>query len=131
LRDARAGYVDLNVDAVSPVRTVSSYTTLGHLYLPQTVTDADLLISMPKLKTHHWAGVTLSLKNLFGIMPGAVYGWPKNVLHYRGIQQSILDINAALPVPRFNIVDGIIGMEGDGPDPRHRPRQSGVLVFGG
>ena len=32
--------------------------------------DVDWIVSMPKLKTHHWAGVTLSMKNLFGVMPG-------------------------------------------------------------
>ena len=129
LRDAKAGYIDLNVDSVSPVAAGSAYTDLGRLFLPQTVIGADLLVSMPKLKTHHWAGATLSMKNLFGIMPGSVYGWPKNVLHYAGVQQSILDINATLPLPRFNIVDGITGMEGDGPI-RGTARQSGVLVFG-
>jgi hypothetical protein len=34
---------------------------------------------MPKVKTHHWAGVTLSMKNMFGVVPGSRYGWPKNV----------------------------------------------------
>jgi uncharacterized protein (DUF362 family) len=62
-------------------------------------------------------------------MPGAVYGWPKNLLHVKGIHQSIMDINATLPVPRFNIVDGIIGMEGNGPI-QGTARHSGVLVFG-
>jgi uncharacterized protein (DUF362 family) len=129
LRDSGARYVDLNGEAVRPIAAASEYTQLGSLYLPATVLDADLLVSMPKLKTHHWAGVTLSLKNLFGIMPGAIYGWPKNVLHWAGIEPSILDINATLPVPRFNIVDGIIGMEGNGPI-QGVPRRSGVLVFG-
>ena len=81
---------------------------------------------MPKLKTHHWAGVTLSLKNFFGCMPGRVYGWPKNVLHVRGIPESILDINAAVR-PHLAIVDGIVGMEGDGPimgDPAPRASSS-------
>ena len=129
LRDAGAEYVDLNTDDVRSVRLRSSFTSLGSLYLPRTVLDADLLVSMPKLKTHKWAGATLSMKNLFGIVPGAVYGWPKNVLHWHGVGNSIVDINAALDVPRFNIVDGITGMEGNGPiqgDARH----SGVLVFG-
>jgi len=129
LRDTGASYVDLNGDAVRAVATASRYTNLERLYMAETVAGADLLVSMPKLKTHHWAGVTLSMKNLFGIMPGAVYGWPKNVLHYAGIQQSILDINASLPVRRFNIVDGIVGMEGNGPI-QGTARQSGVLVFG-
>jgi uncharacterized protein (DUF362 family) len=129
LRDARARYVNLNADRVREVPTRTRYTELGKLYLPETVLGADLLISMPKLKTHHWAGVTLSMKNLFGIMPSAIYGWPKNVLHYAGIEQSILDINAALPVERFNIVDGIVGMEGNGPI-QGVPRFAGVLVMG-
>jgi uncharacterized protein (DUF362 family) len=51
------------------------------------------------------------------------------VLHYAGVQSSILDINATLAMPRFNIVDGIVGMEGDGPI-RGDARASGVLVFG-
>src|ERR1022692_5154053 len=54
---------------------------------------SDLLVSMPKMKTHHWAGATPSMKNLFGIVPGGVYGWPKNVLHWAGIHQSIADLH--------------------------------------
>ena len=129
LRDARARYVDLNVDAVRELLAASAYTELGRLYIAETIAGADLLVSMPKMKTHHWAGVTLSLKNMFGVMPGSVYGWPKNTLHWAGLEPSILDINATLTVPRFNIVDGIIGMEGNGPI-QGEPRASGVLVFG-
>ena len=129
LRDTGSRYVDLNTDHVRAVRTPTRFSRLGTIWLPATVLDADLFVSMPKLKTHHWAGVTLSMKNLFGIMPGAVYGWPKNPLHWNGIPESILDINAALDVPRFNIVDGVVGMEGDGPI-RGDARTSGVLVFG-
>ena len=73
-----------------------------------------MLISLPKLKTHHWAGATLSLKNLFGTLPGICYGWPKNELHWRGIPNSIVDI-ALTRTPDLAIVDGIVGMEGDGP----------------
>ena len=119
----------LNADAVRSLPALSRFSQLGALHYAATVTDADLLVSMPKMKMHHWAGVTLSMKNLFGIMPGAVYGWPKNLLHYAGLQQSILDINATLPVERCNIVDGMIGMEGNGPI-QGTARASGVLVFG-
>ncbi len=129
LKDTHGRYVDLNVDAVRVTRLRTHFTALDRLYLPETVLGADLLVSMPKMKTHHWAGVTLSLKNLFGIMPGSIYGWPKNVLHHAGIPQSILDINASLGVPRFNIVDGIIGMEGNGPI-QGQAKPSGVLVMG-
>jgi uncharacterized protein (DUF362 family) len=122
-------YVDLNEDAVRAVGLESTFTKLGRLYFPETVLDADLLVSMPKLKTHHWAGVTLSMKNLFGVVPSAVYGWPKNALHYAGINESILDINSTLSLPRFAIVDGIVGMEGNGPI-QGQAKQCGVLIFG-
>jgi uncharacterized protein (DUF362 family) len=69
---------------------------------------------MPKVKTHHWAGVTLSLKNMFGVVPGMKYGWPKNLLHWHGIHESILDICATVPI-HFVIADGITAMEGNGP----------------
>ncbi len=129
LRELGVRYVDLNYDPVRPVALRSSFTELGHLHLPTTVLDADLLVSMPKLKTHHWAGVTLSMKNLFGVVPGAVYGWPKNALHWAGIDGSIVDIASTLPSPRFAIVDGILGMEGNGPI-QGEPRHLGVLVLG-
>ena len=47
-------------------------------------------------------------------MPGSVYGWPKNVLHWKGIDRSILDINSTMPA-HFVIADGIVAMEGNGP----------------
>ena len=71
-------------------------TTLRYLWLPQSLRRADLTVLMPKMKTHPWVGVTLSMKNLFGVMPGICYGWPKNVLHQAGIPESILDIVAAV-----------------------------------
>jgi uncharacterized protein (DUF362 family) len=125
----RVRYVDLNSDDVRPTPLRSSFTQLQQLYLPQHLYSADLLVSMPKLKTHHWAGVTLSLKNMFGVVPGTVYGWPKNILHWQGIHESILDINSSLPLPQFAIIDGIVGMEGNGPL-QGEARGSGVLIFG-
>lgn len=129
LVDMGARFVDLNHDAVRRVPLRSSFTHLGELYLPVTVLDAELFVSMPKLKTHHWAGVTLSMKNMFGIVPGSLYGWPKNILHWAGLEGSIVDLNAALDVPRFNIVDGIVGMEGNGPI-QGEAKPVGVVVFG-
>src|SRR5207302_754061 len=101
---------------------------LEHLYLARTIVDAEVLISLPKLKTHHWAGATLSLKNLFGTLPGICYGWPKNELHWRGIDNSIVDI-ALTKTPDLAIVDGIIGMDGDGPL-NGTPKPMGVLIMG-
>ncbi len=121
-------FVDLNVDEVERVRFKTRASRLKELCLPRTVLGADFVVSMPKLKTHHWAGVTLSLKNMFGIVPGACYGWPKNVLHWAGIDRAILDINAAAR-PDFAIVDGIVGMEGNGPI-QGKPKACGVIVMG-
>jgi len=85
-------------------------------------------VSMPKVKTHHWSGVTLSMKNMFGVVPGSRYGWPKNILHWNGIQQSILDICATVPV-HFVIADAIMAMEGNGPlNGTPRPLASIVLA---
>jgi uncharacterized protein (DUF362 family) len=121
-------FVDLNVDDVKRVALSTRASRLKELFLPKTVLGVDFLVSMPKLKTHHWAGVSLSLKNMFGIVPGSCYGWPKNVLHWAGIDSSVLDINAAAR-PDFAIVDGILGMEGNGPI-QGTPKPCGVLVLG-
>ena len=127
LKEVGAPFVDLNSAAIRKVRLRSRYTDLQELWLPTPVLDADLVVSMPKMKTHHWAQVTLSLKNLFGTLPGRVYGWPKNVLHWAGIEQSILDIAGAVR-PSLVIVDGIMGMEGNGPI-SGEPVASGILLF--
>ena len=98
------------------------------LTFPALFKEVDWIVSVAKMKTHHWTGATLSMKNLFGVMPGIYYGWPKNVLHHVGIENAILDINATLK-PHFAIVDGIVGMQGDGPI-MGNPKQVGVLVMG-
>jgi uncharacterized protein (DUF362 family) len=54
------------------------------------------------------------MKNLFGTLPGAVYGWPKNILHVHGIDNSILDLASTIR-PGLTIVDAVVGMDGDGP----------------
>jgi uncharacterized protein (DUF362 family) len=121
-------FTDLNVDDVSPVHLSRQLSRLGKLYLPNTVLGADLLVSMPKMKTHHWVGATLSMKNLFGVVPGGLYGWPKNVLHWAGINESIVDLHSVFP-RQFALVDGIVGMEGNGPI-QGTPKAAGILVAG-
>ena len=121
-------FVDLNTDEVCEVPTRTQASKLKSLSLPKTVLGADFVVSMPKMKTHHWVGVTLSLKNMFGIVPGSCYGWPKNILHWAGISKSILDINGTVR-PDFAIVDGIVGMEGNGPI-QGSAKAAGVLVAG-
>jgi uncharacterized protein (DUF362 family) len=128
LRDVNTPFVDLNTAAITRTELRTSWSQLGELWLPGPVLDADVVVSMPKMKTHHWGGVTLSLKNMFGVVPGRIYGWPKNVLHWAGLQESILDVAAAVK-PDIAIVDGIVGMQGDGPI-KGTPIAAGHLVFG-
>jgi uncharacterized protein (DUF362 family) len=61
-------------------------------------------------------------------VPGAVYGWPKNLLHFRGIEQSIIDLTATVK-PALTIVDAVVAMEGDGPV-MGRSRPMGFLAMG-
>ena len=110
----RVTFVDLNRDELIKTKLQANYSGLGRLWLPRTVVESDFIVSMPKVKTHHWTGVTLSMKNMFGIVPGSRYGWPKNILHWAGIHESILDICATVR-PHFVIADAIVAMHGDGP----------------
>jgi uncharacterized protein (DUF362 family) len=127
LKERRIRFVDLNRDEIVERFLATHFTGLDRLWLPRTVLATDFVVSMPKVKTHHWAGVTLSMKNLFGVVPGIAYGWPKNVLHWKGIDRSILDVNAAVPA-HFVIADGIVGMEGNGPL-HGTPRKLGRIVL--
>ena len=121
-------FVDLNIDEVSLRRLVNPSSTMTQLYLPRTALACDLLVSLPKMKTHHWAGATLAMKNLFGLVPGGVYGWPKNVLHWAGFDECIVDLHGLFP-DQFCIVDGIEGMEGNGPI-LGTGKHAGVVVAG-
>ena len=118
-------FTDLNRDDVSPV---TGFANERKFYFPNTVLGADLIVSLAKMKTHHWAGATLSMKNLFGLVPGAIYGWPKNKLHYIGIPQSVAALSRHFR-NTFAIVDGVVGMEGNGPI-QGTPKPAGVLVMG-
>jgi len=119
-------FTDLNRDDVSPVR---GFAGESQFYFPNAVLGADLIVSLAKMKTHHWAGATLSMKNFFGVVPGSIYGWPKNKLHYLGISESIVALNRQFASKAFAIVDGVIGMEGNGPI-QGTPKPAGVLVMG-
>ena len=128
LTDMRLRFVDLNHDDVRRVPLRSHFTELEAMWLPVELLKSDYIVSMPKLKTHHLAGMTASMKNLFGTVPGAVYGWPKNVLHFHGIDQSIIDLVATIR-PQLTIVDAVLAMEGDGPI-MGRPRPVGFIGMG-
>ena len=125
LEAARLDFVDDDSDARA-VANRARNSRVAEFFLPEPVLEADLVVSMPKLKTHHWVGLTAAMKNLYGLLPGTVYGWPKNVLHYAGIPETVADINALLPAT-VGIVDGIVCLEGDGPI-MGTPKAMGLLA---
>jgi uncharacterized protein (DUF362 family) len=111
----KIAFVDLNYDDLVAVPLVGGYTRLKSLFIARTIADADVFVSMPKLKTHHWTQMSASVKNLFGIVPGIKYGWPKNTLHTTGIPVFLTELVESLPTRACAAVDGIVGLEGDGP----------------
>lgn len=128
LADGNLSFADLNYEAVEWRTNRGRRSKLRGFWLPQSVAEADLVVSMPKMKTHHWVGITCSMKNFYGVLPGIMYGWPKNVLHHNGIPETVADINATLP-RTLAIVDGIECMEGDGPI-LGTSKQMGLVLVG-
>lgn len=128
LDDAHLPFADLNYQQVTWTKNRGRSSQLAGFYFPRSVLEADYIVSMPKMKTHHWVGMTASMKNLYGTIPGVVYGWPKNVLHHAGIPQTVYDINASLP-RSLAIIDGITCMEGDGPI-MGSPKPMGLILVG-
>jgi uncharacterized protein (DUF362 family) len=101
------------------------------IYMPKIYVDADVLISVPKLKTNYAVGPSLGLKNGFGVPPkplindGTAYKWG---LHNRGLENSIVEINL-LKKPDFVVIDGI--MAGDGYGPTNNDPVDAQVVFAG
>jgi uncharacterized protein (DUF362 family) len=127
-RELGIQFIDLNLDDAVKVPIKDSFSGLREYFLPRTILKSDCIVSLPKMKTHHWVGVTSSMKNLFGVVPGRKYGYPKNILHFKGIPQCILDINRLVPT-KLSVVDAITAMEGDGPI-NGTPIDTGIIIMG-
>lgn len=86
------------------------------LWVPKMYKDADVVITMPKMKTHGNTDVTLSLKNSIGVPPRDFYlrDGIKRHLHDLGINKSIIDLNL-IRKPDFTIIDAIRAGQGEGP----------------
>jgi len=92
------------------------------------VLDSDIIINLPKFKTHNLTGITGAVKNMFGVVPGFTkVGYHlrfENISHFAGM---LLDL-VGLVRPAVNIMDGILGMEGDGPGRSGTPRKLGLVM---
>ncbi len=101
------------------------------------ILDADIVINLPKLKTHGLTCMTGATKNLFGLIPGLEKSrWHMKAPGGRAFSELLLDLNEALmygfstPKPILHLVDAIVGQEGDGPGPSGTPRQIGAILAG-
>jgi uncharacterized protein (DUF362 family) len=56
LRDCKLSFVDLNRDDIRQVELKTPFTGLDSLWAPRTILAADVVVSMPKVKTYHWLG---------------------------------------------------------------------------
>ncbi len=92
------------------------------------VLEADVLISLPKLKTHVLTAYTGAVKNLFGVIPGLLKPGYHVKLHIlEQFSLMLLDLLSLLK-PTLTIMDGVIGMEGDGPGSSGNPKKIGVIL---
>lgn len=82
--------------------------------ISKKASKADLIINMPKMKTHSLAQVTLGIKNLYGLIPGGLKQRLHTKARGRRFSEILVDIYQNV-IPQLNILDGIIGMEGEGP----------------
>jgi uncharacterized protein (DUF362 family)/Pyruvate/2-oxoacid:ferredoxin oxidoreductase delta subunit len=101
----------------------------GRIEIARDALDADVIINLPKLKTHSQMLLTLAVKNMFG----CIIGFKKSQWHMRAgvdtmaFARLLVSIHQAV-VPTVSILDGILALEGEGPGKRGRPRKVGVLM---
>ena len=92
--------------------------------------ESDYLINLAKFKTHSMMGLTLSIKNLFGCIPGKKKAaWHLAIGKNRDLFARLLSELAAIIPANFHVIDGIVGMEGNGPG-NGTPLPLGVLLGG-
>jgi uncharacterized protein (DUF362 family)/NAD-dependent dihydropyrimidine dehydrogenase PreA subunit len=99
-----------------------------NLQISKLLFDVDLVVNLPKLKTHTLMKYTGAVKNLFGTIPGG----RKQQLHAMGRNESdfgniLVDIYQNIK-PGLNIMDGIIGLEGNGPGTGGIPKKTGLII---
>lgn len=120
LQRAGALIVDLNRDAVGGLA--------GEVPLAATYLNAAAVINLTKAKTHRRFGVSLAEKALLGVVVGSVTGYPKLAGHHRLVPWLTQQIRLVSP-PVLSVIDGIAGIEGEGPL-RGTPTSSHFVVVG-
>jgi uncharacterized protein (DUF362 family) len=121
----RNGVECLNLGAVKDKvkLAIPEGEALKSITVPRLVTES-AVISAAKLKTHSATGVTLGMKNMFGLLPDKY----KAKYHLKGISKVIVDINTVLKA-KLTVIDGFVGMEGSGPVDGE-PVQMNLIIAG-
>lgn len=105
-----------HVDATKPPYRTVSVPGGGQMFrqyvLPESSLDVDEFISVAKMKNHAFMGVTMSLKNLFGLMPGEPEGHTRTYFHHLVRMPYMLADLGRIYNPALNIVDALIGQAG-------------------
>jgi uncharacterized protein (DUF362 family) len=104
------GVIVLNLNLEERRRVEVRGSKLGWISIPKAVLDCDCIISLPVMKTHYMTTLSLSLKNMMGVMVET----EANRMHVYGVHQSIADINTVVK-PDLAIIDGTWAMDGFGP----------------
>ena len=95
--------------------------------LTDMLNDVDKVVNLAKLKTHAMMAYTGAVKNLFGLVPGvAKLEYHLNISDYDAFADALIDISIAVK-PVVSFIDGIVGMEGDGPA-AGIPVNSGIIL---
>ncbi|MEW6546081.1 MAG: DUF362 domain-containing protein [Bacillota bacterium] len=119
------GYPVLDLKDTEEVEVaVPGGVVLSHLVTYRPVLEADLVVSVPVLKTHDQLGASLAIKNLKGLLADR----DKKRLHAVGVVEGVCDLLTVLP-PLYAVVDGTVGQEGLGPV-FGRPVPLGVVLAG-
>jgi len=103
--------------------TIPNGKILKKIKLSKTFLSSDLIINLPKIKTHKYATITCALKNMFGVIPD-----PLRIIYHQNIHQIIADLNKFFYSKIFTITDGIVCMEGQGPL-YGKPRKLNLILF--
>ncbi len=133
-------YQGCGLASVCASEGVVAYTACKSVVVPATtpqvaqefellvpVVEADFIINLPKLKTHVMTGLTAATKNLFGTIPGLKKAeWHTRFSDKERFGDMLVDLYQTV-TPQINLLDGIVGMEGDGPA-GGTPRTAGVLL---
>ncbi|MCK8824165.1 DUF362 domain-containing protein [Fuchsiella alkaliacetigena] len=118
----------INFDRVKTQNFTNQGETVASFKLPELITEVDFIISLPKLKTHSFTLFTGAVKNLYGLIPGL-----KKMEYHRifpnpdRFGELIVDLLATVK-PDLAIMDGIIGLAGDGPGSSGIPCKVGTIM---